>query len=83
MGGGQSHLHLPFLYVMPCKAMLTGFLLCQAAMINPACAHNFPHSIIVHSDIQEVHVCGSSRLVTALKLMFARVQWGSITLLTS
>ena len=30
---------------------------------------------LVHSDIQEV--CGSSRIVTALALMFTRTQWGA------
>ena len=38
------------------------------------------HSI-VHRDIQEV--CGSSRILTALVLKFARAWWGAVALLTS
>jgi len=38
------------------------------------------HSI-VDRDIQEV--CGSSRIVTALVLKFARAHWGAVALLTS
>ena len=46
--------------------------------LNKLCAHVLS---TVHSDIQEV--CGSSRIVTALLLKFARVSRGTIALLTS